>query len=65
MFSGKNPPSGGSRISHGAGRGPVGGHGPLTWALLAKMYAKMKELGPVGGVPGARPLDPPMPPTIF
>ena len=25
-----------------------------------KMYAKMKELGPVGGVPGARPLDPPM-----
>ena len=24
------------------------------------MYAKMKELGPVGGVRRARPLDPPM-----
>ena len=29
--------------------GPIGGHGPLRWALLVKMYVKMKELGPMGG----------------
>ena len=29
--------------------------------FLVKMYAKMKELGPIGGrVPGTPPLDPPM-----
>ena len=25
------------------------GHGPLTWRFLVKMYAKTKELGPIGG----------------
>ena len=30
------------------GRGPVEGRGPPTWALLVKMFAKTKELGPVG-----------------
>ena len=32
------------------------------WALFMKMYAKMKELGPVGGgrVLGMPPLDQPM-----
>ena len=51
--------SGGSRISH-RGRGPLGGHGPLTWALFGKMFARTKELGPVGGVHLAHPLDLPM-----
>ena len=30
----------------------------------AKMYAKMKELGPIGGVRLASPLDPPMLTTV-
>ena len=35
---------------------PVGGREPPTWALLAKMCAKMKELGPIGGcAPGTPP----------
>ena len=43
------------------GRAPVRGRGPPTWALLVKMYAKTKELGPIGGrAPGTPPLDPPM-----
>ena len=28
---------------------PLGGHGPLVQVLFAKMYAKMKELGPILG----------------
>ena len=34
---------------------PLGGHGPRHGCLLPKMYAKTKELGPVGGVCRARP----------
>ena len=44
---------GGSRIPRRGG-GVDLRHG----RFLAKMYAKMKELGPVGGVRPARPLDP-------
>ena len=40
----------------GGGRGPVGGHGPPTRVLFTKMYAKMKELGPIGVMHRARPL---------
>ena len=33
------------------GREPIGGgHGPPMQALLTKMYAKMNEFGPIGGV---------------
>ena len=32
------------------GCGPIGEGGPLTRAFLVKMYVKMKELGPVGGM---------------
>ena len=49
---------------------PVGGGGEWThWGgvdpqcgrFSVKMYAKMKELGPVGGhAPSTAPLDPPM-----
>ena len=40
---------------------PVGGGVDLRRGrFLVKMYAKTKELGPIGGVPGARPPDPPM-----
>ena len=47
---------------------PVGGHAPIRGGVdlrrghfLVKMYAKMKELGPIGGVCRTRPpLDPPM-----
>ena len=47
---------------------PIGGVHPLGGAVdfrhghfLVKMYAKTKELGPIGGgVRPARPLDPPM-----
>ena len=47
----------------------VGGHGPILGGgfglqcghFSVKMYAKMKELGPVGGAcAGMPPLDPPM-----
>ena len=44
---------------------PVGGGGrrrPPMWALfdfLAKTYAKMKELDPVGGGGGGAPAEPP------
>ena len=41
---------------------PIGGGGgrqPPMWALFGKMYAKIKELDPVGGH-RQRPLDPPM-----
>ena len=47
--------SGGSRISHGGGHGPVGGGGGgggvdlQRGHFLTKMYVKMKELGPIGG----------------
>ena len=53
--------SGGSRISHG-GHGPARGRMDLRpGCFLAKMYAKMKEFGPIGGgMHLARPLDPPM-----
>ena len=41
--------------------GPIRGCAPLMRALFAKNFAKMKELGPVGGrAPGTPPLDPPM-----
>ena len=33
--------------------------------FLAKMYVKMKEFGPIGGVRPARPLDPPMHPIAI
>ena len=41
---------------------PLKGRGPPTQALFGEnvVYAKMKELGPVGGVCRARPLDLPM-----
>ena len=40
---------------------PLGGVDLQHRCFLAKMYAKMKELGPIGGdVPGMPPLDPPM-----
>ena len=39
--------SGGSRISRGGDMSKI-------------LYVGMKELGPLGGVTGARPLDPPM-----
>ena len=37
-----------------------GGFGLQRGHFSVKMYAKMKELGPVGGRAPARPLDPPM-----
>ena len=46
----------------GGGVHPLG-DGMDLWRghFLVKMYAKMKELGPIGGgVRRARPLDPPM-----
>ena len=52
--------SGGSRISRRGGMDPLGERGPPTWVLFRKMYAKVKELGPVGGMRWSRPLDPPM-----
>ena len=43
------------------GRGPIlGGFGLERGHFSVKMYAKTKELGPVGGSALARPLDPPM-----
>ena len=44
------------------GCGPIlGGFGLQRGHFSVKMYAKMKELGPVeGGHAPARPLDPPM-----
>ena len=47
---------------------PVGGCGPIRRGMdlrhgcfLAKMYVKMKELGPIGGhAPSMPPLDPPI-----
>ena len=51
----------GSRIFRRGGRGPIlGGFGLQCGHFSVKMYAKMKELGPVGGRAPARPLDPPM-----
>ena len=53
----------GSRIFRRGGRGPIlGGFGLQRGHFSVKMYAKTKELGPVGGgVRRARPpLDPPM-----
>ena len=46
----------------GGGRAPVRRGVDLRRGhFLVKMYAKMKELGPIGGgVRRARPLDPPM-----
>ena len=55
--------SGGSRISRrGGGRGPVrGGMDLQRGCFSAKMYAKTKEFGPVGGrAPSMPPLDPSM-----
>ena len=47
--------SGGSRISR-RGRGPIGGGVDLRRGCFsAKMYAKMKEFGPIWGVHPARP----------
>ena len=52
----------GSRIfRRGGGVDPFwGGFGLQRGHFSVKMYAKMKELGPVGGRAPARPLDPPM-----
>ena len=52
--------SGGSRISRRGGVHPLGGVDLWHGHFLVKMYAKMKELGPIGGVHPAHPLDPPM-----
>ena len=52
-FTGSIQTSGGSRIS-------VGGVDLRRGHFSVKMYAKTKELGPIGGVRRARPLDPPM-----
>ena len=54
--------SGGSRISC-RGHRPIGGMDLQHGHFLAKMYAKMKELGPVGGGmcrAHPPPIDPPM-----
>ena len=45
------------------GRAPVGGggRGPPTWALFGENVCENERIGSQkGGVPGARPLDPPM-----
>ena len=53
--------SGGSRISHRGGHGPIrGGMDLRRGCFLAKMYVKMKEFGPIGDVHPAHPLDLPM-----
>ena len=54
--------SGRSRISHRGVVHPLGGGGMdlRRGHFLVKMYAKMKELGPMGGVHPAHPPDPPM-----
>ena len=41
--------SGRSRISQGGGMHPLGGVDLQCGHFLVKMYAKMKELGPIGG----------------
>ena len=52
--------SGGSRISRRGGMHPLGGGVDLRRRRFSvKMYAKMKELGPIGG--GVRPARPPRP----
>ena len=54
----RNISSGGSRISHRGGRAPIRGGVDLRRRCFSvKMYAKMKELGPVGE--GVRPARPP------
>ena len=52
----------GSRISRRGGEWTHwGGVDPQCGRFSVKMYAKMKELGPVGGhAPSTAPLDPPM-----
>ena len=46
-----DPGSGGSRIPRGGGGiDPWGGIDLQCGRFLVKMYAKMKELGPMGGV---------------
>ena len=54
--------SGGSKISRRGGRAPIWGGVDLRCGHFSvKMYAKTKELGPIGGrAPGTAPLDPPM-----
>ena len=52
--------SGGSRISRRGGVDPLGGVDLRCGCFLPKMYAKTKELGPVGGMHWACPLDLPM-----
>ena len=52
--------SGGSRISRRGGVHPLGGVDLQHGHFLVKMYAKMKELGPMGAYTGHTPLDPPM-----
>ena len=49
---------------------PIGGHAPIRGGMdlrcrhfSVKMYAKTKELGPIGGRAPGTPLDPPMCPT--
>ena len=51
--------SGGSRISRRGGVHPLGGLDLQRGHFLVKMYAKMKELGPMGGMRWARPPPPP------
>ena len=54
--------SGGSRISRRGGAGPRRGGAvdPRGGYVLKMLHVKTKESGPVGGAPGAPPLDPPM-----
>ena len=39
---------------------PVGGHGPMTWVLLAKNVCENVRIGPRRGCVPGTPLDPPM-----
>ena len=48
--------SGRCRISHRGGIHPLGGHGPLTWALFGENVCENKRIGSHGGhVPGMPP----------
>ena len=44
----------------GGGRGPIGRMDFRRRCFSVKMYAKTKELGPVGKACAGHPLDPPM-----
>ena len=53
--------SGGSSISHKGGVHPLGGRGPLTWALFGENVCENKRIGSNrGACAGHAPPDPPM-----